>query len=131
MHQYDSVGAACHRGLRPLCVLPTEDPCCRPDKCTPFQVDFIKDLHAHLSSLYESTICKPELRDSYPKPSFKVVVLYVDEATSINRQLARQAKSEEHNKKVREARAGTIMCATSPLPLLSHTLWLRSDSDSD
>lgn len=74
-------------------------------------MEFVEDMHAHLTALYASTLAKPELRDRYPKPSFKVVVLYVDEATSVNRQLARQAKSADHNRKVREARAGTIMCA--------------------
>jgi adenylate kinase len=75
--------------------------------CT--QVHFIEDLHAHLQKLHKSTLQRPELRERYPKPSFKVVVLYVDEATSITRQLARQAKSVEHNQKVLEACAGTIM----------------------
>lgn len=78
------------------------------------QVEFIEDLYEYLSALYASTTHKPELTERFPHPSFKVVVLYIDEATSINRQLARQAKSETHNKKVRDARAGTFLCA--PLP---------------
>ena len=41
----------------------------------------------------------------------QVVVLYVDEATSVNRQLARQARSAEHNKKVQDALVGSLMCA--------------------
>ena len=36
------------------------------------QVEFIEDMFAHLSKLYASTLRKPELRDRYPKPSFKV-----------------------------------------------------------
>jgi hypothetical protein len=35
------------------------------------QVEFIEDMFAHLSRLYASTLHKPELRDRYPKPSFK------------------------------------------------------------
>jgi hypothetical protein len=43
-----------------------------------------------------------------------MVVLHVDEATSIQRQMARQIHAETHNAEVRRSGMGTLMCA---LPL--------------
>jgi hypothetical protein len=45
----------------------------------------------------------------------QVVVLYIDEATSVHRQLARQAHSAAHNQKVRDARVGSLMCEAAPV----------------
>lgn len=82
------------------------------------QVEFIKHLYAHLNTRYAANVDAPQLRAMFPKPSFKIVVLYVNEAVSIARQMARQTKSAIHNQKVREALAGNIMCAPPIRPQL-------------
>ena len=80
------------------------------------QVEFIKHLYTHLNTRYAANVDAPQLRAMFPKPSFKIVVLYVNEAVSIARQMARQTKSAIHNQKVREALAGNMMYAPTPPP---------------
>lgn len=100
--QYAACVHCCARGLR--CLSAGQD-------LAWLQVEFIEDMFAFLGGRYAATSSHADLRRRWPKPSFKVVVLYVDEATSVRRQLARQAKSAAHNAKVLDARAGTLMCA--------------------
>lgn len=78
--------------------------------------------------LYSETAGAPELRARRPKPSFKVVVLYVDEATSLARQLDRQRRSAAHNQKVIEARAGALMCAPDAGTTARERLYLASQN---
>eukprot|EP00892_Ulva_mutabilis_P001962 jgi/Ulvmu1/11767/UM008_0181.1 len=73
------------------------------------QVEFVKHLYSHLNLRYAANVDAPQLRAMFPKPSFKIVVLYVNEAVSIARQMARQTKSAIHNQKVREALAGNMI----------------------
>jgi dephospho-CoA kinase len=84
-----------------------------PKKHCCLKVGFVEQLYQKLNLLHAAAADMPELRSSFPKPSFKVVVLYVDEDISIARQMSRHVKSAAHNKKVREARVGKIMCAPS------------------
>ena len=75
------------------------------------QVDLILHLYDKLSTLYKDHMHDPDRQAQYPRPSFKVVVLYVDEATSIARQMNRSTLAAKHNQKVLEAGAGTLKCA--------------------
>lgn len=47
-------------------------------------------------------------RNQFPRPLFKVVMLYVDEDTSILRQLERAKLASVHNKRVLDAGAGQL-----------------------
>lgn len=68
-------------------------------------MDFLKLLHEKLQELhlqYADTV----LAARFPRPSFKVVVLYVDEETSVQRQLQRAAVAHAHNRRIMDAGAG-------------------------
>ena len=56
---------------------------------TPVQVDFLSLLHDRLQELHLRHADKPALAPRFPRPHFRVVVLFVDEETSVTRQLAR------------------------------------------
>mmetsp|Transcript_15099 Transcript_15099/g.26786 ORF Transcript_15099/g.26786 Transcript_15099/m.26786 type:complete len:566 (-) Transcript_15099:1070-2767(-) len=74
---------------------------------TALQVDFLKLFHDKLQELhlaFASTIHESQ----FPRPLFKVVMLYVDEETSIRRQLARAQIASVHNKRVIDAGAGQL-----------------------
>jgi hypothetical protein len=58
---------------------------------TPLQVDFLCLLHDKLSELHLRHADNPALAPRFPRPHFRVVVLFVDEAESVRRQLARGA----------------------------------------
>jgi hypothetical protein len=44
----------------------------------------------------------------FPRPSFKVVILYVDEEESVRRQLRRAQLASLHNKRVMDAGSGDV-----------------------
>lgn len=71
------------------------------------QVDFLEQLIHHVQ--YRRA------QYSIPRPQLDVcmVVLHVDEATSIHRQMARQIQAEAHNAAVRRCGNGTLMCAST------------------
>lgn len=56
---------------------------------TSVQVDFLRLLHAQLKELHRRYADHPVLRNHYPRPLFIVVVLYVDEEESVQRQMVR------------------------------------------
>jgi adenylate kinase family enzyme len=58
---------------------------------TPLQVDFLCLLHDKLVELHLRHADNPALSPRFPRPHFRVVVLFVDEAESVRRQLARGA----------------------------------------
>jgi adenylate kinase len=67
---------------------------------TNVQVECLKLFHAKLDQLrarYRETDLEPQ----FPKPQFHIMVLFVDENESVNRQLLRGKKVEEYNEKVR------------------------------
>jgi hypothetical protein len=66
------------------------------------QVDFLKLLMDKLRHLHLRFADSP-LASRFPRPSFKVVVLYVDEETSVRRQQQRAAVAQVHNKKLLDA----------------------------
>jgi len=75
---------------------------------TSLQVDFLKLLHDKLEALHDAHADDegPDGCARFPRPSFKVVMLYVDEETSISRQLRRAKIASLHNRRARDAGAG-------------------------
>lgn len=90
--------------------------CCKGPECgvlvdgfprTAVQVDFLKLLYDKLNELHgmwATTVHEPQ----FPRPLFKVVMLYVDEETSIKRQMERAQAAHLHNKRVMDAGAGEL-----------------------
>lgn len=72
------------------------------------QVDFLKLLNDKLSDLH-NTWANTLHEQQFPRPLFKVVMLYVDEETSIARQMARAQVASLHNKRVMDAGAGDLV----------------------
>lgn len=62
------------------------------------QVDFVKLLNDKLSELHTVWAHTPH-EAQFPRPLFKVVMLYVSEETSIARQMARAQMASLHNKR--------------------------------
>ncbi|GBF89078.1 adenylate kinase [Raphidocelis subcapitata] len=77
---------------------------------TAVQVDFLKMLHDKLAALHRSQAEGPRAH-AFPRPSFKVVVLYVDEETSVRRQLQRAAQTQARNRRALDAGAGGLQAA--------------------
>jgi hypothetical protein len=70
---------------------------------TPLQVDFLCLLHDKLSELHLRHADNPALAPRFPRPHFRVVVLFVDEAESVRRQLARGAAATRLHARALEA----------------------------
>lgn len=73
-------------------------------------MDFLKLLYDKLDELH-GIFANTTHRSQFPRPLFKVVMLYVDEETSIMRQLERAKMASVHNKRVLDAGAGQLWCA--------------------
>ena len=56
---------------------------------TSSQVDFLRLLHSKLQELYMRNAEHPQSSAQFPRPNFKLVLLYVDEEESVRRQMAR------------------------------------------
>jgi len=72
------------------------------------QVQLLKMLDAKMRSLnrnWDGT----DLGLSFPKPRFRMCILYVDEKLSVERQLWRGRQAVEHNKKARETGEGELV----------------------
>jgi len=74
---------------------------------TAVQVDFLKLLYDKLNELH-TTWANTAHEHQFPRPLFKVVMLYVDEETSIKRQMERAKVAKLHNKRVMDAGAGEL-----------------------
>ncbi len=72
---------------------------------TKVQVECLKLFHQKLNALRAKYLGTP-MESRFPKPIFHIVVLYVDEAVSINRQLHRGRLALEHNKRVEATGTG-------------------------
>lgn len=70
-------------------------------------MDFLKLLYDKLDELH-GIFANTSHRNQFPRPLFKVVMLYVDEDTSIMRQLERAKLASVHNKRVLDAGAGQL-----------------------
>ena len=74
---------------------------------TATQVDFVKLLYDRLMERHAKNADTPEEWRS-PRPSFKVVILYVDEEESVLRQLKRAEIASLHNRRVLDAGTGDV-----------------------
>lgn len=74
---------------------------------TAMQVDFVKLLFDKLMELHLKHADSPD-EFRFPRPSFKVVILYVDEFESVRRQLNRAKLAKLHNHRVMEAGTGEM-----------------------
>lgn len=73
---------------------------------TKVQVECVKQLYTRLNALHQESIQKEE--PTFPKSRFHIIVLFVDEAESVKRQLNRGRQMIAHNEKVRESGVGEI-----------------------
>jgi len=69
------------------------------------QVNLLKILHAKMNEMSRASEGS-ELQDLFPKPRFRMCILWVDEHTSVERQLMRGRQATEHNKRVAETGEG-------------------------
>jgi len=69
---------------------------------TALQVDFLKMLYEKLLELHLKHVDTPD-EPRFPRPSFKVVVLYVDQEESVRRQMARAKMAALHNLRAKDA----------------------------
>ncbi len=75
---------------------------------TKVQVECLKLFYQKLTSL-RTAYLKTKYESRFHKPIFHIVVLYVDEATSVARQLERGQKAMEHNQQVETSGTGELM----------------------
>lgn len=75
---------------------------------TKVQVECLKLFYQKLTSL-RSSYLRTKFETRFHKPIFHIVVLYVDEAVSVIRQLERGQKAMEHNKQVKSSGTGQLM----------------------
>jgi adenylate kinase len=73
---------------------------------TRVQVEILKLFFERLKLLRREMHGEPEYEKRYPKPHFRIVVLYIDEAESIRRQLKRGEEARAHNSYARESGVG-------------------------
>ncbi|CAK0784866.1 hypothetical protein CVIRNUC_008071 [Coccomyxa viridis] len=74
---------------------------------TALQADFLKLLYDKLTELHMKHADTSD-EWKYPLPSFKVVVLYVEQEESVRRQLTRAQLAAKHNTRVLDAGAGDL-----------------------
>lgn len=72
---------------------------------TKVQVECVKLLHQKLNELHNK-FHETELARHFKKPHFHIVVLFVDEKESVNRQLQRGREAQEHNEEVESTGIG-------------------------
>ena len=70
---------------------------------TPLQVDLLVLLHDRLHELHQRYADHPGAAARYPRPSFRVVILFVDEPTSVQRQLQRGVAAIQHRARALDA----------------------------
>ena len=74
---------------------------------TKVQVECVKLLHQKLNGLHTKFRDTP-LSHQFKKPHFHIVVLFVDEKESVNRQLQRGREAQAHNEEVEESGIGEL-----------------------
>ncbi|CAH1761324.1 834_t:CDS:10 [Entrophospora sp. SA101] len=75
---------------------------------TEIQVECLKLLYDKMHELRREFWDTP-LRDRFPRPTFRICVLYVDEDISVARQLLRGKQTRDNNKRVRQTGEGQLM----------------------
>ncbi|CDS02871.1 hypothetical protein LRAMOSA00274 [Lichtheimia ramosa] len=74
---------------------------------TEIQVEALKMLHDKMTELRRE-FYNTDRRDQFPRPVFRICVLYVDEDISVQRQLARGRMIREHNQEVKKTGQGVL-----------------------
>jgi len=74
---------------------------------TRVQVECLKRFHDKMLGLQKVHRNTP-LADEFPKPVFRIAMLYVHEDVSVARQLKRGREIREHNRRVRESGSGSL-----------------------
>eukprot|EP00891_Asterochloris_glomerata_P009685 jgi/Astpho2/9685/e_gw1.00147.4.1_t len=74
---------------------------------TALQVDFLKLLFDKLMALHGKHADGPD-ENRFPRPSFKVVVLYVEQEESVRRQMGRAQQALSHNRRAADAGSDDI-----------------------
>ncbi|KAI9022756.1 hypothetical protein CLU79DRAFT_835121 [Phycomyces nitens] len=74
---------------------------------TDIQVEALKMLHDRMSELRRE-FWDTDRRDQFPRPVFRICVLYVDEEISVQRQLSRGRSIREHNAEVKKTGQGVL-----------------------
>ncbi|KAL0087810.1 hypothetical protein J3Q64DRAFT_1676449 [Phycomyces blakesleeanus] len=74
---------------------------------TDVQVEALKMLHEKMTEL-RSEFYNTDRRDQFPRPVFRIAVLYVDEEISLQRQLARGKMIREHNAQIKKTGQGEL-----------------------
>ncbi|KAG0375328.1 hypothetical protein BGX24_009252 [Mortierella sp. AD032] len=72
------------------------------------QVECLKLFHERMHELRKEYKHTP-LKDYFPRPTFRICVLYVDEEISVNRQVMRGKLIKEHNAQVMRSGKGEVM----------------------
>ncbi|KAG0365354.1 hypothetical protein BGX24_004182, partial [Mortierella sp. AD032] len=72
------------------------------------QVECLKLFHERMHGLRKECKHTP-IKVNFPRPTFKICVLHVDEEISINHQLMRGKLIKEHNAKVMRSGKGEVM----------------------
>lgn len=75
---------------------------------TRVQVECLKEFHERLLALRQQFARGPQA-DDFPKPMFRIVVLFVEERESIERQLRRGRQVIAHNQRVRDTGVGDLL----------------------
>ncbi|KAI9489136.1 hypothetical protein BDB00DRAFT_844847 [Zychaea mexicana] len=74
---------------------------------TDIQVEALKMLHEKMAELRRE-FYNTDRRDQFPRPVFRICVLYVDEDISVQRQLARGKMIRDHNLEVKKTGQGVV-----------------------
>ncbi|KAI8989997.1 hypothetical protein BDB01DRAFT_848101 [Pilobolus umbonatus] len=74
---------------------------------TDIQVEALKLLHDRMTELRQE-FWDTDQRDLFPRPVFRICVLYVDEEVSVQRQLSRGKFIREHNMEVKKTGQGVL-----------------------
>lgn len=72
------------------------------------QVECLKFLHGKMMDLHHE-FRQTEFSPSFSRPKFHIVMLYIEEGDSVERQLARGRRVREHNDRVQRTGHGTLM----------------------
>lgn len=75
---------------------------------TPAQVGIVKQLYDHMLDIRKK-FQNTELASYFPRPTFRVTVLFVDENLSVARQLERGRKVRSHNEKILKTGFGKLI----------------------
>ena len=75
---------------------------------TPVQVDCLKLLYNKLNEM-RSKYLQNEISNRFRRPNFHIIVLFIDEKESINRQIKRGRQMIEHNRKVEASGVGEVI----------------------